>query len=102
MPEVLVLYLYNNGGRTSMLAIRLPPEIEARLNALSRSTGRTKSFYVREAILEHLGDLEDLYIAEKRLIEHRAGRKRTIPLAALLKRYGMADRVQARRKTRAP
>ena len=41
-----------------MLALRLPPDIEERLEALARRTGRSKSFYAREAILEHLGDLE--------------------------------------------
>lgn len=73
-----------------MFAIRLPPGIEARLNALSKSTGRTKSFYVREAILEHLDDLEDVYLAEKRLIGIRAGRRRTIPLEKVMKRHGLA------------
>ena len=42
-----------------MLAIRLPEEIEKRLDALAKETGRTKSFYVREAILEQLDDIED-------------------------------------------
>ncbi|OIQ99911.1 hypothetical protein GALL_181190 [mine drainage metagenome] len=37
-----------------MLAIRLPPEVENRLEALALATGRTKTFYAREAILEHL------------------------------------------------
>ncbi len=41
-----------------MLALRLPPEIEMRLDALAKRTGRTKSFYAREAILQHLGELE--------------------------------------------
>ena len=50
-----------------MLAIRLEPEIESRLNRLAKSTGRTKTFYAREAILEHLEDLEDIYLATKRL-----------------------------------
>ena len=50
-----------------MLALRLPPEIEKRLDALARRTGRTKSFYAREAILRHLDDLEDAYVAAKRL-----------------------------------
>jgi len=50
-----------------MLAIRLDPEIEKRLEILARKTGRTKTFYVREAILEHLEDLEDTYLATKRL-----------------------------------
>ena len=44
-----------------MLALRPPEEIEIRLEKLAKSTGRTKSFYAREAIIEHLADLEDLY-----------------------------------------
>ncbi|MCP4488339.1 MAG: TraY domain-containing protein [Gammaproteobacteria bacterium] len=50
-----------------MLAIRLPEEIETRLNALAARTGRTKTFYAKEAILEHLGDMEDKYLAISRL-----------------------------------
>ena len=41
-----------------MLAIRLPQEIESRLSALAEKTGRTKTYYAREAILEYLDDLE--------------------------------------------
>ena len=52
-----------------MLALRLPEDIEKRLDALAKRTGRTKSFYAREAILRHLDDLEDAYLARKRL-EH--------------------------------
>jgi RHH-type rel operon transcriptional repressor/antitoxin RelB len=74
-----------------MLAIRLPPEIEARLAALAKSTGRTKSYYVREALLEHLADMEDLYLAETRLRRQRAGKTRTVPLGKVMKRYGMAS-----------
>jgi RHH-type transcriptional regulator, rel operon repressor / antitoxin RelB len=50
-----------------MLAIRLPEDIEKRLAKLAKATGRTKTFYAREAILEHLDDLEDLYVAQQRL-----------------------------------
>ena len=52
-----------------MLALRLDPKIEERLNRLAKKTGRTKSYYAREAILEHLADLEDTYLALYRL-EH--------------------------------
>ncbi len=52
-----------------MLAIRLPAEIEERLTALAKKTGRTKTYYAREAILSHLDDLEDHYLAMDRL-EH--------------------------------
>ena len=74
-----------------MLALRLPPEIEKRLSALAKATGRTKSYYAREAILEHLADLEDVYLASKRLEDVRAGRSETIPLADLVKRHGVGD-----------
>lgn len=50
-----------------MLAIRLDPDTEKRLDRLAKKTGRTKTFYVREAILEHLEDLEDIYLATQRL-----------------------------------
>ena len=54
-------------GVPTLLALRLPPEIEARLDALAKRTGRTKSYYAREAILEHLEDIEDAYIADERI-----------------------------------
>ena len=50
-----------------MLALRLPPEIEKRLDALASKTGRTKSYYAREAILRQLEDIEDFYLARRRL-----------------------------------
>lgn len=50
-----------------MLALRLPPDIEKRLDDLAKRTGRTKSYYAREAILAHLEDMEDLALAEERL-----------------------------------
>lgn len=46
-----------------MLAIRLNPEIEERLGRLAAKTGRTKTYYAREAIEQHLEDLEDYYLA---------------------------------------
>ena len=50
-----------------MLALRLPADLEKRLEALAAKTGRTKSYYAREAILEKIEDLEDYYLAEERL-----------------------------------
>ncbi len=73
-----------------MLAIRLPSEVERRLDELARKTGRTKTFYAREAILEHLEDMEDLYLAEQQTSRIRAGKLKTIPIEEVLKRYGMA------------
>lgn len=74
-----------------MLAIRLPIDVENRLDALAQATGRTKTFYVREAILEHLDDLEDLYLAEQRLIDSRAGRSKTHTLDEVERSLGLGD-----------
>ena len=74
-----------------MLALRLPEEIESRLDKLAKATGRTKSFYAREAILEHLADLEDLYLAEKRLAKVRTGKSKTYSLNAVEQALGLAN-----------
>lgn len=50
-----------------MLAIRLPDEIERRLQALADKTGRSKTYYAREAILSYIEDMEDTYLAQERL-----------------------------------
>jgi RHH-type rel operon transcriptional repressor/antitoxin RelB len=50
-----------------MRALRLPPDIEKRLDALARKTGRTKSYYAREAILRQIEDIEDDFLARRRL-----------------------------------
>jgi len=71
-----------------MLAIRLPANIEKRLDRLAKRTGRTKTYYAREAILKHLEDLEDIHIAEKRLEDLRAGRSKTVPLEAVMRKHG--------------
>ncbi len=74
-----------------MLAIRLPEEIETRLARLAEQTGRTKTYYAREAILRYLEDLEDIYLAEKRLEDLRAGRSSTSTLEEVRERLGLAD-----------
>jgi RHH-type rel operon transcriptional repressor/antitoxin RelB len=74
-----------------MLALRLPEEIEIRLEKLAKSTGRTKSFYAREAIIEHLADLEDLYLAEKRLAKVRSGKSKTVGLNEVEAELGLAN-----------
>ncbi len=71
------------------LSIRLPGDVEDRLKTLAAKTGRTKSLYITEAICEHIEDLEDLYLAEARMIDIRAGRTKTVPLEEVMKRYGM-------------
>lgn len=72
-----------------MLTIELPIELENRLDALAQATGRSKSDYITEAILEYLEDLADLHLAEQRLRDIQNGKSKTVPLEEVLKRYGM-------------
>mgnify|MGYP006270776743 CR=1 FL=1 len=74
-----------------MLALRLPEEIETRLEKLAKLTGRTKSFYAREAIIEHIADLEDLYLAEKRLVKNLNGKSKTFSLASVEAELDLAN-----------
>ena len=72
-----------------MLAVRLDGDTEKRLERLAERTGRTKTFYARAAILAHLDDLEDFYLAEDRTRDFRAGD--AIPLADLKAELGLDD-----------
>jgi RHH-type rel operon transcriptional repressor/antitoxin RelB len=72
-----------------MLAIRLPDKFEKRLARLAKRTGRTKTYYAREAILKHLDDLEDVYLAEKRMEAIESGRVKTIPLEEIMRQHGL-------------
>lgn len=71
------------------ISLRLPEDLSARLQTLAANTGRSKTFYMIEAIKEHIEDLEDLYLAEKRLADFRAGKTKAVPLEEVMKRYGL-------------
>jgi RHH-type rel operon transcriptional repressor/antitoxin RelB len=69
-----------------MIAVRLPKEIELRLTSLATSTGRTKSYYVREALLKHLSNIENIYMSEQRRQSTRAGSPRSAAIKTAPKR----------------
>ena len=71
------------------VSLRLPDDVSRRLQQLADRTGRSKTFYMIAAIQEHLDDLEDLYLAEQRLIDLRTGKSETVPLEEVVKRYGV-------------
>ena len=72
------------------LSVRLPEEVEARLDALARKTGRTKTFYVREAIVEHIEDLEDYFLALERMQNPEGD---PVSLEDVIARLGLVDSV---------
>ncbi len=61
-----------------MLSVRLPEELEQRLEALAKATGRSKTYYVREALIAKLEDMEDVYMAEMVLERIASGDEKVI------------------------
>jgi RHH-type rel operon transcriptional repressor/antitoxin RelB len=74
-----------------MLAIEIPKNLEDRLDALAHRTGQAKSFFITQAIGEYIDDLEDIYLAEQRLEDLRAGRSETVSLEDVMKEYGLEN-----------
>jgi RHH-type transcriptional regulator, rel operon repressor / antitoxin RelB len=74
-----------------MLAVRLPEELEARLNKVAKECGRSKSWLAREAIANRIADWEDLAIAEKRYADILAGRSKTYTVEEVERELGLAD-----------
>ncbi|BAS68166.1 type II toxin-antitoxin system RelB family antitoxin [Bathymodiolus septemdierum thioautotrophic gill symbiont] len=74
-----------------MLAIRLPETIEQRLENLATLTGRTKTYYAREAIIDKIEDLEEVYLAEKELEDIRSGKVSVISSEEMWSEFGLED-----------
>jgi len=70
-----------------MFSVRLPDDIQARLNNLAQETGRSKSYYIREALSVYLNDMEDIYLSEHRLINVQRGLSLTRSLDDVAREY---------------
>jgi len=73
------------------ISIRLSGELLEKLNALAERTGRSKTYYIKEAILTHIEDLEDVYIAEQMMERVRSGKEETISHKELGKSLGLGN-----------
>ncbi|MFZ2108709.1 MAG: CopG family transcriptional regulator [Roseiarcus sp.] len=74
-----------------MLALELPPELQARLDALAAQTGRLPADLVIDAIKDQLDHIEDLAIAGERWRDHLDGKSESIPLEEVMRRHDLAD-----------
>ncbi len=72
-------------------SIRLDAELDARLERIARRTGRSKSFYVKQALEQQIEDIEDLYLARSVAKRVADGRERLIPLDELEREFGVDD-----------
>lgn len=73
------------------MSLRLPADVDDRLAALATLTGRSKTFYATQAIIDHIDDLEDAHLSSEIRARIRAGGEARIPLSELLAEYGLAD-----------
>lgn len=72
-------------------SIRLPADLEQRLNTLAAITGRSKAFYLREMIEQGLDDLEDYYLASEVMERLRKGQERVYSAGEVREDLGLDD-----------
>ena len=78
-------------NKSTNVSLRLPTELVERISYLAETTGRSRTYYMQEAIKQHIDDLEDLYLAEQALVDVRTGKSETISLETLIEEYGLED-----------
>jgi len=74
-----------------MLTIQLSDEWENLLQRFAKEAGKNSDDYAKEIVMEYLGDLEDLYYAQRELEAVKAGTSKTVLLQDVMKEYGMDD-----------
>jgi RHH-type rel operon transcriptional repressor/antitoxin RelB len=71
------------------ISIRLEPELEKRISNLAEKTHRSKSFYIREMILQSIEDMEDYYLAEEAMENIRKGKSKLYSQDEVRKELGL-------------
>ena len=74
-----------------MINFRADDELDARLARLAQLTGRTKTFYVRQAVESQIEDLEDIYLADQVMSRLEDGSEATYDLDDIARDLGLAD-----------
>jgi RHH-type transcriptional regulator, rel operon repressor / antitoxin RelB len=79
-----------------MLAVRLPQTLEIRLNALSKRTHRSKSYYVKKALEALLEEQEEIQEAVAAYEEFLASGRKGLALEEMKRKYGFEPYTQLR------
>lgn len=74
-----------------MINFRVDETIDVRLERMARLTGRTKTWYVREAVSEYLDDMEDIYLADRVMDRVERGNESVHALEDLERELGLAN-----------
>lgn len=76
---------------TATATLRMPEDLAIRYDLLAKSTGRTKTFYMTEALAAEIDRLEYEYGLLKKVEDYRAGRLETVTLDELEESLGLAN-----------
>lgn len=76
---------------TATATLRLPEDIAIRYDRLAKSTGRTKTFFMTEALAAEIDRLEYEYGLLKKVEDYRADRLETVTLDELEESLGLAN-----------
>lgn len=76
---------------TTATALRVPEDLASRYDRLAKSTGRTRTYYMNEALAESIDRLEYEYGILKDVEDWRAGRLKTYSLDEVGEMLGLDD-----------
>ncbi|MDU5542452.1 MULTISPECIES: ribbon-helix-helix protein, CopG family [Varibaculum] len=76
---------------TAPTAVRLPVDLVERYDNLAKATGRSRTYYVTEALEESIAQLEYQYGLLKKVEDYRAGRLETVSIDQLEDHLGLGD-----------
>ncbi|MEQ8426933.1 MAG: DUF6290 family protein [Gammaproteobacteria bacterium] len=74
-----------------LINFRADEELDKRLERLAKLTGRSKTFYIREAVSTHIDDLEDIYLADQVMNRLESNAETLHALEEVEKELGLAD-----------
>jgi RHH-type rel operon transcriptional repressor/antitoxin RelB len=76
---------------TAATALRMPEDLAVRYEKLAKSTGRTKTFYMNEALADSIDRLEYEYGLLQQVEDYRSGKLETYSLEEVRQHCGLAD-----------
>lgn len=71
------------------ILVRLPVDLVKRYDNLAKATGRSRTYYLTEALEESIGQLEYQYGLLKKVEDYRAGRLETVSIDELENHLGL-------------
>lgn len=76
---------------SNVISLRVDAAIKTRLDKLSASTGRPRTYYIQEAIKRQLDEIEYIYGLEQQATNILAGNEPTYSLDEVVDELGLED-----------